>query len=235
MLDYQPHLKVNSFASKGRVSRIKSHTVGRIHHFLSDLESDFFYLFDWDDNIVDIREHFALQEYEKIVDNTDDLNNSHFVNKKTGEPYILSTTFLLTTKEGKFIAQAVTYADKLERLSTQEKLEREKRYWTALGIEFRISTEKELPKQKVQNIASLHQIINSTPPVETELLEYYVVKLLESDATVEKFNADFEEKNLLLSSDGLAMFRWLVANKVIEIDMNAPIDITKPMKITRGK
>jgi len=82
-------------------------------------------LFDWSDAVSDIREHFPLDKYKMIVDDTVDLNGRYFVDRKTGEPYILSTTFLLTT-ENELKAQAVTYSGKLERPSTLEKLERER-------------------------------------------------------------------------------------------------------------
>ena len=58
--DYIPWIKIQHFPSNGRVSRIKSWKTGRVHHFLSDLETKYFYYLEWQDDVIDIREQFPL-------------------------------------------------------------------------------------------------------------------------------------------------------------------------------
>ena len=59
--NYVPYLRIGDFGSKGRMHRILS-LDGRIHHFFSDLERDFYYMLLWKDNIKEIREQFPLTE-----------------------------------------------------------------------------------------------------------------------------------------------------------------------------
>ena len=48
--NYIPYLRVGDFGSKGRTHRILS-LDGRIHHFFSDLERDFYYMLLWKDKL----------------------------------------------------------------------------------------------------------------------------------------------------------------------------------------
>jgi len=59
--NYCPWHLVQDFPSQGRSHRIKGLTVDRVHHLLSDLEADAFFIFDLpSNNIVDIREQYPL-------------------------------------------------------------------------------------------------------------------------------------------------------------------------------
>ena len=55
---YKPWLTIQDVASHGRSHRIAGIKTGRVHHFLSDIERDAFYQFDWADTVTDIREHY---------------------------------------------------------------------------------------------------------------------------------------------------------------------------------
>jgi hypothetical protein len=46
--------------SSGRSRRPHGITTKRVHHLLSDIERDLFYLFDWDEDVEDLREQFPL-------------------------------------------------------------------------------------------------------------------------------------------------------------------------------
>lgn len=65
--DYKPYIDVIKVASKGRASRVKGWKTNRVHHFLSDSETRFFYLMEYQDSVVDIREHYPL------IDNMEEL------------------------------------------------------------------------------------------------------------------------------------------------------------------
>lgn len=55
-------------ASHGRSHRIAGIKTGRVHHFLSDIERDAFYQFDWADTVTDIREQYPLdREYTRRI------------------------------------------------------------------------------------------------------------------------------------------------------------------------
>ena len=58
--DYKPWITVQDFSSKGIVSRVYSHKTGRVHHFLSRNELYYFYILEWSDKVLDIREQYPL-------------------------------------------------------------------------------------------------------------------------------------------------------------------------------
>jgi len=94
--DYKPWLTVQDFPSKGRVSRVFGWKTKRIHHFFTDSETRYFYLLEWEDDVLDIREHYPLFHCEEVIQNKAGLNFDLFKDKDTGTPYILSTSFLIT-------------------------------------------------------------------------------------------------------------------------------------------
>jgi len=51
--DYKPWLKIYDVPSLGRSHRLRGIKTGRVHHFLSDIEANLFYLLDWHDAVVD--------------------------------------------------------------------------------------------------------------------------------------------------------------------------------------
>jgi hypothetical protein len=71
-------------------------------------------------------------------------------------PYILTTTFLLTLRNHKYIARTVKLSSELEKKSVLERLEIERRYWAAKQIDFGIITQKEIPTKMVKNIEWIH-------------------------------------------------------------------------------
>jgi len=56
--EYVLGIKIQDFSARGRVSRIKGKTTNRIHHLISDLEANLFYLLDFEKRITDIKEHY---------------------------------------------------------------------------------------------------------------------------------------------------------------------------------
>ena len=65
--EYKPWLTVQDFPSKGRVSRIFGWKTKRTHHFFTDTETRYFYLCEWEDDVLDIREHYPLFNCEEVI------------------------------------------------------------------------------------------------------------------------------------------------------------------------
>jgi hypothetical protein len=61
---YTPWIEVQDLSSKGRVSRDKGWKTNRLHHLFSDHETLLFYLLEWSDIVIDIREQFPLLDLE---------------------------------------------------------------------------------------------------------------------------------------------------------------------------
>lgn len=58
--NYKPWLRVQDVKSKGIRSQIYGRKTQRIHHLLSSIESQLFYLNEFSDSVIDIREQFPL-------------------------------------------------------------------------------------------------------------------------------------------------------------------------------
>ena len=62
--DYRPFIQIHDFPSLGICTRVTSETVGRVHHLFSRNELAFFYILDFDDDVIDIREQYPLLDPE---------------------------------------------------------------------------------------------------------------------------------------------------------------------------
>ena len=232
--NYKPWLTVQDFPSTGRASRILGNKTKRVHHFFSDLETQCFYLWDWDEKVIDIKEHYPLLELYDVID-TDDINLNSFKDKYTNEPYVLTTTFLLTVRtiEGGIdcLARSVKYKFALEKSTTMEKLELERRYWKAQGADWAIITEDDIPKEKAKNIQWFHGVLNEYKNY--DINENTMVRLCgeflehanSSNLPIRKLAKDFEVNNSLKDGTGIFIFKYLLAARVVEIDMDKSIDL----------
>lgn len=91
--DYKPWLTIQDFPSMGRATRIFGWKTQRIHHLFSDLQLRYFYLLEWEDSVIDIREHYPLLDLQESINKKSNLNIGKFIDRKTRVPYVLSTTF----------------------------------------------------------------------------------------------------------------------------------------------
>ena len=126
-------------------------TTGRIHHLLSNQELWYFYLLDWSEKTIDIREQFPLSELKDAIKIADRLGIRYPYDRKSGFPYVLTTDFLITTGQGT-VARSVKLAKDLDNPRVCEKLEIERQYWKNQGIEWRLVTENEISRVKARNI-----------------------------------------------------------------------------------
>ncbi len=223
---YKPWLTAQDFSYSGRTSKILGNKINRVHHFFNDLEKQCFFLWEWDQRIIDVKEYYPLLDLYDIVD-MDDIN--------TNEPYVLTTTFLVIMRTiGGGIdcfARSVNYKLDLEKSATIEKLELERRYWEAQGISWALVTEDDIPKEKANNIQWFHGIINEYKNYDMD--EESVIRLCgefldyanSSNLSIIKLAKDFEMKNSLKEGTGIFIFKYLLAARVVEIDMNKSIDL----------
>lgn len=244
--DYKPWINVTDFPSQGRCARVKGIKTGRIHHFLSDIQREYFYLLEFDEaNIIyDIRESYPLLDFYDVVQDTQDLNTKYFKDKTTGFPYILTTTFLITIKSPnggiEYVARSVKAASELERKTTLEKLEMERRYWEVKSIDWSIITEKDINSVKVKNIewvlSSIH-VISDMGLSEQEIIELGAVLQLRlysnKDSSIRSIVTGFEVDYALGEGLGLFLFRYLVAIKAVKLNMSIPIDLNSPAKVIK--
>lgn len=150
--NYKPYLTVRDVPSKGRVHRRPSLTHNRVVHLLSDLELAVFLLLDWQENVLDIREQFPLNQ-EKTLEIARRLGIKH--PSYQGVDQVVTTDLLIDLEiNGSHINHAISikYAQDLEDKRNIEKLEIERRYWENEGIDWYIFTEHEIPTKTIKNI-----------------------------------------------------------------------------------
>jgi hypothetical protein len=128
-----------------------------LHHFLSDIERNAFLIYDWAENVVDIREQFPMDRGETRAI-AEAMGVRHPVYPRSAVPIVMTTDFLLdTVVDGQAIqaARAVKPPKELADRRVLEKLEIERRYWVGRGIDGGIVTERDLPPVLIQNLSWL--------------------------------------------------------------------------------
>lgn len=228
-------LKVTTFSSKGRATRIYSYKTKRIHHLQSDNQLKVFLIFEWIDSIKDIKENVELKDLEETIHNVENLRLDKFKDKETGQLYQLHTNFLikiLKEEEYEEIAVSVKGLSELERKTVIEKLEVERRYWKAKNIKFYLITEKEIDKQVIENIRWCREaLIDKSRENKVEISEklYYFLQENKEEILLEVLNG-FDAEQDLENGTALFMFRYLIAVKEIYINMKEKIDLNKYVK-----
>jgi hypothetical protein len=142
--DYAPFLTVRDFPSTGRVHRVVSATVGRLHHLMSDHEYRAFLVLDHNPGVTDIREQYPLLPLSETMALAHALGIRHPAYRGRISP--MTTDFLVTYGEGgEEVAYQVKPSAELSRRRVAEKLDLERAYWGRRGIAFRLITEREVP------------------------------------------------------------------------------------------
>lgn len=228
-------LKVTTFSSVGRVSRIFGYKTKKIHHLQSNNQLRVFLILEWSNKVKDIQENIELKDVEATIYNVDNLRLDKFRNKETNELYQLHTNFLVAIKndnEEMQVAISVKSISELERKTVIEKIEIERRYWKAKQIEFYIITEKEINKQFVENIKWVREVlVNNGIEIKEEIAEklYY---FLQNNAECKVINMldEFDKVENLKFGTALFILRYLIAKKEIEINMKEKLDLNKSIQ-----
>ncbi|MFY3791696.1 TnsA endonuclease C-terminal domain-containing protein [Ureibacillus sp. MALMAid1270] len=233
--EYKPWLTIQDFPSMGRVSRILGWKSGRVHHLFSDLQARYFYMLEWEDTVVDIREHYPLLDLEDAIQHKSDLNFKLFTDKDSGYPYTLSTNFLITINRADGVnlqlARSIKMASELEKKKTLERLEIERRYWTEKGIDWGVVTQKEISNVLAKNIEWVHSCLYSYAErgfTQDELIylgNSLIERLVDAKHSIRKITADFDKEFNYDSGTALFVFKFLIASKQIGIDMTNQIDV----------
>jgi hypothetical protein len=224
---YKPWINIQDFPSIGLVTRGKGWKTNRIHHFLSKLERDYFYVLEWNKLVVDIREQFPLNREDTLYIATNK-GIKHPTDPKSQLPIVMTTDFLITISNSKgttHVARTIKPSKELENERTIEKFEIERSYWGNRGIDWGIITEKEIPKDMVENMEWLHLSYFEIEDLPSSTLNTYAQQL---KSFIEKCNTsiiemvtEFDQIFQLENGMGLEILKHLIARKEV------PIDITK--------
>ena len=228
--DYTPWILVQDFASRGIVSRVKGRKSGRVHHLMSNNELAYFYILDWSDIVTDIREQYPLSDLDCAVNSAAQAGIRYPTDNVSGFPYIMTCDFLITTSTG-VKARTIKMMAELENVRVLEKLEIERRYWAAHGVDWGIVTEREIPRQKAKNIEWLYTALGFTiTGGEYELERGYCMLLnllmRENCSIIEAANM-IDGEVMLPAGTGLQLFKQLVLDRKLVIDLNQQINLNE--------
>lgn len=201
--NYHPWNKIQDFPSKGRVSRPPGWKTNREHHLFSDHQRRLFYLFEWSDSIIDIREQFPLIDLDLAVNIATEMGIEYPKYANNDTPYVFTTDFMLSVKQGdKTVEKARTFKllKDLGTKSVAEQLELERRYYAAKGIDWGIITEQEIPMLLVKNVEWVHSSYKLEATTDMNVDELHDVanilksRLQESDLTINKITKNLDKE-----------------------------------------
>jgi hypothetical protein len=226
--NYKPWIIIQDFPSSGLATRGIGWKTNRIHHFLSKLELDYFYVLEWNSSVVDIQEQFPLNREDTMhVANAKGIK--HPTDPKTQIPIVMTTDFLITVNNSdgiKQIARTIKPSKELENERTIEKFEIERTYWETRGIDWGIVTEKEMPKDLIQNVEWLHSSYFEIEDLPASTLNTYVQQMKsfikKYKTSIIEMVSEFDKNFQLEDGTGLDILKYLIARKEIPIK-----DITK--------
>lgn len=230
--DYKPWINTYEFSSKGRATRLFSKKTNRIHQLHSDNQYRAFLLFEFNESVIDIRESFPLLDVLEVIDDQDDLRFDRFVDKETGQPFVLTTNFLLTIKDRngneRYVARSIENTTELNKKVTFERLEIERRYWLEKGIDWKVMTSKELPRQLAKNIEWVRETLFDEKSKSTEdaAARLYLLLKTNQHLILREALKLFDKIEGLDSGAALLLFRYLIATHQIQVDMFGKIDMS---------
>lgn len=226
---YKPWITIHDFPSEGMVSRVRGNTTGRIHHLLSNMELSYFYLLDWSEKVLDIREQYPLLEVDDAIEIADRAGIRYPYDNVSGFPYILTSDFFITTSDGEMVRSIKPYKH-LGEPRVREKLEIERRYWKQKGIDWKLVTEREIDYQKSRNIEWFFQAgdLQETfekPESFEECLSYFEHAYLNTREPVLELAWNTERQFQIGAGCGLRVFQYLVISRRIRICMNGTVNL----------
>ena len=240
---YKPWINIQDVPSLGRATRIKGTKTRRQHELLSDMERNYFYILEFSDSVKDIREQFPLLPIEDTIAIASEIGIKHPKNPKTGEDIIMTTDFLITvsTADGiKEVARTIKSKDDLLNKRILEKFEIERIFWKKRNVDWAIVTEEEIDRTIANNMSFIHgytdiknvDAFNEIDSLEIQDLIYeFLRRLIDDKRSIRAVALEFDNDMSLESGCGLSIFKYLVINKIIEIDISKKIDVNKNISI----
>lgn len=225
---YRPWLTIQDFPSRGYAVRMKGMTVPREYHLMSHLERDYFICLDWNENVIDIREQYPLR-LQDTLSIAEDAGIAHPVDPASRFPVVMTTDFLITTKNG-LLARTIKPSSDLQKPRVLEKFEIERRYWKSKGINWKIVTEKQINSRKAANIRWLcggasPETMISDDAVREDCMDLFLELFRETDIPFREVIRVTEEYGKLVPGSALSLYKEFIRNKKIGFDFDAVFDL----------
>lgn len=214
--NYTPWILVQDFSSQGTVSRVSGYKTGRVHHFLSKNELNYFYILEWSDKVIDIREQFPMIDVELAMDIAKKAGIKYPCDRKSGFPYVLTCDFMITTTDG-LKARTIKSSQELTNKRTLEKLEIERRYWETIGIDWAIVTENEISVKKAKFIEWIYDANQLPVHLKEERIINSVIENCDN-TSIHKVALETDKRFGLVAGSGMCIIKYLLLNKLVNYD-----------------
>ncbi|WBW98088.1 TnsA endonuclease N-terminal domain-containing protein [Oceanirhabdus sp. W0125-5] len=231
--EYKPWLKVHEFSSEGLASRVMGWKINRKYQLMSKLEREYFFLAQWEDNVVDIREQFPLLPIEETILIAKKLGYKHPTNRSINKEIVMTTDFVITLEKNNErydIARTIKPSSKLTP-RVKEKFLIEQEYWKRRNIDWGVITEKQIDKVKARNIEFLYQSffwnknIHITNNDLQKLISQFIFMLEVNQSDIKKTVSEFDILMNWEVGESLSFLKYLLAHKIVHTDLKK--DITK--------
>lgn len=221
--NYKPWLRVQDVPSRGLSSKIQGLKVNREHHTLSESETQFFYLAEFSDSVIDIREQFPLLPLELSYKLAQAIDVEHPRIAKTGALNVMTTDFLLTRSlNGKVWYEAfnIKPEDDLKDIRVSEKIDLERVWWQLLGVKFYQFVSSNKTKVQSQNIAWATDPVRHGCTFDSSQKRQAVNMLHPGTHLQEAICNAFITKLSVESTDALNLLKTLIAEKLVLVNLD---------------
>lgn len=225
--NYKPWLRIQDVKSHGTRSLIFGRKSQREHHMMSSIEAELFYLAEFSDSVVDIREQFPILplNYTQKVANI--LGVKHPNHPNTKEPIIMTTDQLLTidsTQGISYHAISVKPESESNKQRVLEKIDIERVCWELLGVKFSYFTGNELTRIQSRNLDWASAPFREN---QTRFSDEQISSALTIINVGQIFFEDLCNKlismNIATHDDSQLLIRYLIADKYIDVDLSSNI------------
>lgn len=144
--NYIPYITTSEFNSQGTTSVVDDWKTGRRVHCMSQGEALWYYILRWDDNNIEIREQYPLDNKLTVK-----IARENGFKHPKSDNYIMTTDFLVTEADGSFHAYSVK-PDRNLNERTLQLLCIEKMYWITKGCKFDILFKSDVNRIFANNI-----------------------------------------------------------------------------------
>ncbi|HAS6026913.1 TnsA endonuclease N-terminal domain-containing protein [Vibrio vulnificus] len=225
--EYKPWLMIQDVKSKGTRSLIYGRKSQRNHHMMSSIESEHFYLAEFSNSVVDIREQFPLFPLNFTQKVAKTLGVEHPKHPKTGDPIIMTTDQLLTIQSSQgrsFHAVSVKPEDESDDLRVLEKLDIERVCWELLGVKFSYFTGNDLTRVQSSNLHWATSPFRENPKTfSSEQVGCALSTITIGQLFIEDLCNQLVSMNIASNDDALLLVRYLIADKLIDVDLSTNI------------
>ncbi len=229
---YQPWIRIGDFPNRGESFSVWCDKTQRQHHYFSCPEYRHHLLAEYLGTVIDIQEQYPLHPIEETIY----IANEHGIThpQVRGEPCSITIDSLLTIEDGRKtykLARSIKYCTDLANTRVCEKLELERIVCAHLNYPWELLTEKELTRTLEKNLRWLRQWMNAerSQPDEEICLNFVHVFCCENLNQKLGYILDRIARKLGISRRlAIHYFRYTAWNKMIEVDLFTPIQLTKP-------